>query len=210
MDPITGWHPTVKPTTWTLAQFSMDEILRISETLGITSLSAMAGSLRDFNTEALIPAFAALCDAAANIGARVHIEFMPMSAGPDLATAWHIVSEADRPNGGLTFDTWHFFRGGPDFELLEAIPGQRIFAVQVDDAAIDVEGSLWADTMNRLLPGDGSFDLPRVMASLDRIGALSLVGPEVISPAMAAMASRDAARLARQRVENLLSSAAGR
>ena len=35
----------------------------------------------------------------------VHLEFMPISGVPDLETAWAIVSEADRPNGGLLFDT---------------------------------------------------------------------------------------------------------
>jgi sugar phosphate isomerase/epimerase len=205
MDPVTGWHHSVKPSSWKLAQYSMDEILDMSKALGITSLSAIAGSANDFNPEAMVPAFAALCDAAGEFGARVHLEFMPMSAVPDLATAWRIVREADRANGGLTFDTWHFFRSTPDFDLLEAIPGDRIFAVQIDDAAADVHGSLWEDTMNRLLPGDGSFDLSRVAEVLQRLGALALVGPEVISPTLAAMPANEAARLARQRVAELFS-----
>jgi sugar phosphate isomerase/epimerase len=204
MDPITGWHASVKPTSWKLAQYSMDEILGMSEALGISSLSAIGGSSSDFNPEAMVDEFGALCDAAARFGARVHLEFMPMSAVPDLATAWHIVQEADRRNGGITFDTWHFFRSTGDFDLLASIPGDRIFAVQIDDAAAEVHGSLWVDTMNRLLPGDGSFDLHRAVEILDRIGALTLVGPEVISPALAAMPAREAARLARQRMEQYL------
>ncbi|MCU1346671.1 MAG: Xylose isomerase protein barrel [Acidimicrobiia bacterium] len=204
MDPITGWHPTVRPTTWGLARYSMAEILTMSEALGIRSISAIAGSSRDFNPEAMIPAFAALCDAAAQFGAQVHLEFMPMSAVPDLATAWRIVQGAGRPNGGLTFDTWHFFRGDADFALLESIPGDRIFAVQIDDAAAEVHGSLWDDTMHRLLPGDGVFPLTRVVDVLKRIGALRLLGPEVISPTLAALPAAEAGRLARQRVEALL------
>ena len=110
-------------------------------------------------------------------------------------------------NGGLTFDTWHFFRSDPDFGLLERIPGQRIFAVQLDDAAAEVRGTLWEDTLHRLLPGDGVFDLPRVVQVLARTGALTLVGPEVISPEMGGRPSADAADLARQRVELLLTRA---
>jgi sugar phosphate isomerase/epimerase len=60
------------------------------------------------------------------------------------------------------------------------------------------------DTQNRLLPGDGSFDLPRVVAALDRIGALRWVGPEVISPVTEAMGPVEAARIAGDRVRELI------
>ncbi len=113
----------------------------------------------------------------------------------DVATAWKIVRDADRPNGGILFDTWHFFRGSADFDALEAVPGERILAVQVDDAHAEVTGSLWDDTQQRLLPGDGSFDLPRVLRTLGRIGGLRFVGPEVISPVTAAMPAGRSGRL---------------
>ena len=110
----------------------------------------------------------------------------------------------------LTFDTWHFFRSNPDFELLEQIPGERIFAVQLNDAAAEVRGTLWEDTMHRLLPGDGTFALHRVIQVLDRIGGLTLVGPEVISAELAARPSDEAAQVARRRVEELLAEASQR
>ena len=96
----------------------------------------------------------------------------------DVATAWRIVRDADRPNGGIVLDTWHFFRGSADFDDLEAVPGDRVLAVQVDDAHAEVTGSMWDDTQHRLLPGDGSFDLSRLLRTLVRMGALRLVGPE--------------------------------
>jgi sugar phosphate isomerase/epimerase len=174
------------------------------EALHAASISAIAASTTAADPDAMAMGFAALCDAAAEIGVSVHLEFMPMTAVPDLRTAWRIVGKVDRPNGGLTFDTWHFFRSTPDFELLETIPGGRIIAVQVDDGAAEVAGTLWEDTAKRLLPGDGSFDLPRAMEVLARIGGLKLVGPEVISAELAARPAIEAATLARQRVEALL------
>ena len=48
------------------------------------------------------------------------------------------------------------------------------------------------DTQHRLLPGDGVFDLVGVIEVLHRIGALTWVGPEVISPELAAATSPDA------------------
>jgi sugar phosphate isomerase/epimerase len=118
------------------------------------------------------------------------------------------VSDSDRGNGGLVFDTWHFFRGSRDFELLEQIPGDRIFVVQFADAAKEVQGTLREDATRRLLPGDGCFDLPRVVRVLNAIGGLRAVGPEVISPTLAAMPAREAATLAASRVRDLVARAA--
>ena len=71
-----------------------------------------------------------------------------------------VVSAADRPNGGLAFDTWHYLRGARDDALLDQIPGDRIFVVQINDAAAEPVGSLLNDTLNhRRMPGEGDFDL---------------------------------------------------
>jgi sugar phosphate isomerase/epimerase len=209
IDPIMNWHPVHRPSKLAHAEFTAEDVLRMALALGAESLSAIASSNTAAESDEMVEHFAALCDAAGEVGARVHLEFMPMSAVADLERAWDIVAGADRPNGGLTFDTWHFFRSNPDFELLERIPGERIFAVQLNDAAAEVTGTLWEDTMNRRLPGDGSFGLHRVIQVLAGIGGLTLVGPEVISPELAARPSTETARVARQRVEQLLADALG-
>jgi sugar phosphate isomerase/epimerase len=130
-----------------------------------------------------------------------------MTAVADVAAAWRIVRDADRLNGGLVFDTWHFFRGSADYDALAEVPGERIFAVQVDDALPEIVGDLWQDTKHRVMPGDGSFDLPRVLLALARIGGLHAVGPEVISPETAATPATDAAREAGTRVRRLVADA---
>lgn len=203
MDPIMNWHPVHKPSRLIHAMFSVEAVLGMCNELGAPSVSPIAAS-HTAEPDQLVEHFARLCDMAADVGVRCHLEFMPMSAIPDLRTAWDIVRSADRPNGGLMFDTWHFFRSDPDFDLLATIPGDRIFAVQFDDAASDVAGSLWDDTSNRLLPGDGSFDLPRVIEVLDRVGGLEVIGPEVINPSSASVPAVELARVARERVEALL------
>jgi sugar phosphate isomerase/epimerase len=154
-------------------------------------------------------AFGRLCDRAADVGTRVQLEFLAMMAISDLARAAQVVRVADRANGGLVLDTWHFFRGNPDFAAHEALPGERIFSVQVSDGAAEPRGTVAQDTFHRLLPGDGCFDLPRLVRTLGRIGGLSSVGPEVISPVTQAMAPAAAARLARDRVQALISEASG-
>ena len=112
----------------------------------------------------------------------VHLEFTPFSGIPDLATAWDVVRSADRPNGGLVFDTWHYFRGRRDDALLREIPGERIFAVQINDAAAQPQGRLVVDTWRfRRLPGDGDFDLPEVLEILAAKRGIGPPGIEVLS-----------------------------
>jgi sugar phosphate isomerase/epimerase len=204
MDPVTNWYGGASSPESRFARFSADDSLRMSEALQVVSITAIGQATSDLPAEEVAGAFGAFCDRAAGLGAQVHLEFIPMTAIPDLTTAWTIVRGADRPNGGILFDTWHFFRGDPDFDALDRIPGERIFAVQIDDAEAEVRGSMREDTQNRLLPGDGSFDLPRVVGALDRIGALRWVGPEVISPVIEAMGPVEAARIAGDRVRDLI------
>ena len=102
-------------------------------------------------------AFAGLCDRAAEHGLLVHLEFLPWSKIPDLATAWQIIRGADRPNGGLMLDAWHYFRSGPDSTLLRSIPGASILGVQLSDAPAAPEPEPLQATLHaRLLPGQGA------------------------------------------------------
>ena len=205
MDPVGNWHAGGAPRPESrFARFTADESLRMCEALQVVSITVIGPAPGEVRLDEVAGGFGSFCDRAAGIGAQVHLEFIPMTALRDLATAWSIVQAADRPNGGILFDTLHFFRGNPDFELLENVPGERIFAVQISDSSAELRGSLRDETMNRLLPGDGEFDLPGVVAALDRIGGLRWVGPEVISPATEAMPPVEAARLAGDRVRDLV------
>jgi sugar phosphate isomerase/epimerase len=110
----------------------------------------------------------------------------------------------------MVFDTWHFFRSDPDFELLARIPGDRIFVVQVSDAGAEMLGDVIEDTTHRRrLPGDGSFDLLGVLTALERIGALRAVGPEILSDDMNLLSPTRAATLAGARVGELLAQVLG-
>jgi sugar phosphate isomerase/epimerase len=204
LDPVMNWYGGAPRADSRFARFSADEALAMAEALRVESITVIGQATSDLPPDEVAGPFGAVCDRAAGFGARVHLEFIPMTAITDLASAWAIVEGADRPNGGVLFDTWHFFRGDPDLDLLGRVPGERIFAVQIDDAAAEVRGSMREDTQHRLLPGDGVFDLPGAVRALDRIGALRWVGPEVISPVTEAMPPVEAARVAGDRVRELI------
>jgi sugar phosphate isomerase/epimerase len=207
MDPVMNWYPDRAPSPSRFAGVSTDEALRMCEALGVTSLTAIATASSDVPVPELAGHFGRVCDRAAGFGAQVHLEFMPFTVVRNLRVAWDLVRAADRPNGGLVFDTWHFFRGDPDFDVLAGIPGDRIFCVQLDDAAAVPQGSLREETSRRLLPGDGALDLIAAVRALHQIGGLRWVGPEVISPELAAMPVLDAATLAMERTRAIVAAA---
>jgi sugar phosphate isomerase/epimerase len=209
MDPVMNWYPDREPSPSRFAGVSTDDALRMCEGVGVTSLSVIATASSDVPVPELAGHFGRVCDRAAGFGARVHLEFMPFTVVRNLRIAWDLVRRAGRPNGGLVFDTWHFFRGEPEFDVLAGVPGDRIFCVQLDDApaAPAPRGSLREETSRRLLPGDGTLDLRAAIRALHRIGALRWVGPEVISPELAALPVADAAALAMDRTRAIVDAA---
>lgn len=138
--------------------------------------------------------FAGVCDRAAEHGLLVALEFLPWTEVPDPDHAREIVQLAGRPNGGIQVDTWHHFRGAASDEQLRAIPPELVVAIQFDDGLMSGEGTLYDQTFERLLPGDGEFDLVhflRLMADCEVRAPLCL---EVISSRVAALPVAEAAR----------------
>jgi sugar phosphate isomerase/epimerase len=207
-DSVTEWYPHEPPKRpFPSAAFSVDDVLRMCALLGVTHLSAVAPFPVDLPIEGMAEHFAALCDRAAGIGCRVQFEFTPRSPISDVAGAWELVRIADRENGGIVFDTWHFFRVNPDFEALEMVPGNRIFSVQVSDGRPEFVEGLLPDTFrHRYLPGDGTFDLARVLGVLKRIGGFNFAGPEVLSAELHALPAVEAARRAADAYDAVLAS----
>jgi sugar phosphate isomerase/epimerase len=128
--------------------------------------------------------FAAMCDRAADHGLLVGIEWVPsMTNIETAATAAAIVAEADRPNGGLCFDSWHLTRSTNNLDDLRALPGEKIFATQWNDGTIEPQHpDYYTDCLaNRVPPGQGSFRLVEMVQILDRIGSRAPLGLEVCS-----------------------------
>jgi sugar phosphate isomerase/epimerase len=186
---------------------SVEECLRMASEMGVRFINAIAMRRRDdLSTELVAERFAHLCRQASDIGCKIHLEFEPHSLLPDIASAWEIVRLAGCENGGVLFDSWHFFRGNPDFQALESVPGERIFACQFSDGTAERVGH-WSEEMmhHRLLPGDGVFDLTRAIRCLSDSGGLTLCGPEVLSDKLHALSPTAAARRASERMGALWS-----
>lgn len=172
---------------WTMADALGPRVVSVGELLGP---EAMPGLPR------LVERFGALCDRAAAHGLLVALEFIPWSGIPDVATAAAIIRAADRPNGGLNVDSWHYFRGRPDAAALRTV-AERVFVVQLDDADADVVGSLFDDTnTRRRYPGEGTFDLVSFVRLLDDAGVQVPLSVEIMSREHQELPVAEAARRA--------------
>jgi sugar phosphate isomerase/epimerase len=178
-------------------RFDEDELLAIAAAVGARSVNAVDVFGGAWSIDDAAEALAALCDKAARHDLLVQVEWLAWSRIPDLATAWEIVRRADRPNGGVNIDAWHYFRAGADEETLGGIPGNRIIGVQIDDGPAVAEGDLVHATLHeRRLPGDGEFDLAGLVHILRHIGAVAPIGVEVLSDILHALPPPEAARRA--------------
>ncbi len=216
LDPYSRWLPDWRPpdgvSAQNLALLDMDEreLLTAAESLGVEAVSVVEpfGVVRPLDL--LVEAFAAVCDRAAESGLRVQLEFIPFTGIKTLAAAWDIVRLADRPNGGIVFDVWHFLRGDPDEALLRRIPGDRIFAVQVCDGRSEPMESPVQDALrHRLLPGEGDWDVTGLVRLLRRRPETAVFGIEVFSEELWALPAAEIGRVAGASLRRVLCEAWG-
>jgi sugar phosphate isomerase/epimerase len=173
-----------------------EEFFEVCAALGGTTVVAVHRTDAGLHPDRDIEGFAALCDDAARHGLRVALEFFPFSNVPDLGTAWRVVSEADRANGGLVVDLCHHVRSGRDDGLLARIPPDRIYTVQLADGPAAAPADLAAEAMyQRMMPGAGDFGVAGFVALLDAMGVRAPCGPELYSPSFD---ERPAGEVARQ------------
>ena len=79
-------------------------------------------------------------------------------------------------------DLWHVSRGGIGNAEIAALPKERIFGVEIDDAAVAVQGDLLQDTLeHRRFCGEGDFDVAGFIRALDSAGFEGPYGVEVLS-----------------------------
>ncbi len=187
--------------------FAEPELFAIADAVGARSLNAVDVFGGSWSLDDAATAFAGLCDRAADHGLLVHLEFLPWSRIPDLSTAWQVVRAADRRNGGLMLDAWHYFRSGPDRELLRSVPGASILGVQLCDAPATAEPDpLHATLHERLLPGDGELDLVGLLADLRATGTAAPLGVEVFSDTLHALEPQEVGRMAGTSLRSVLAS----
>jgi sugar phosphate isomerase/epimerase len=102
---------------------------------------------------------------------------------PTIVPAAELVRTVANPAGGLLVDIWHIFRSGTGYDqLVEVLPPEYVFAVELSDGRAEPVGTLYDDTFdNRLPPGEGEFDVAGFIRALDSLGFEGPWGLEVMS-----------------------------
>jgi 4-hydroxyphenylpyruvate dioxygenase len=130
---------------------------------------------------------ARLADLAAARGLTVGYE--ALSWGTHVAThaaAWALVRRAAHPALGLVLDSFHSLVADLSLDDIAAIPGDRIYLVQISDAPRLPMDRMHLSRHYRRLPGLGALDLPRFMAAVAATGYRGPLSVEVFSDALRA------------------------
>lgn len=122
--------------------------------------------------------FRELGERAARRGLRVGYEALAWGRHVnDHRDAWEVVRRAGHPNIGLILDSFHTLARRIDVDSIRAIPGDRIFIVQLADAPlIEMDLLNWSRHF-RCMPGQGDLpmvDFMRAVAATGYDGPLSL------------------------------------
>jgi sugar phosphate isomerase/epimerase len=215
VDPLTTWLPDTRIPDGLPADdpavvaLRPEEMFDLAEALGADAITVVALFNELVDPELGARAFRTLCERAAERSLTLALEFIPGTGIPDLARALEIVRRADHPNGRMMFDSWHFFRSRPDFELLAQIPPEYIYALQLEDAPAAAPADIAHESLHaRLIPGEGELDLRRFLATLLAGASPRLVGPELFSDRNAEVPARWLGRLLGERTRELLAAGA--
>src|SRR5580765_2079039 len=119
-----------------------------------------------------------LGERAAKRGMRIAFEALAWGRHiNDYRDSWEAVRRADHPAVGLVLDSFHILARGTDLGAIRAIPGDRIFLVQLADAPLLQMDYLSWSRHFRNFPGQGDLpvvDFMEALATTTYDGALSL------------------------------------
>src|SRR5439155_2524110 len=97
-----------------------------------------------------------------------------------LDTALALVTQCEEPNVGINFDVFHFYTGPSKFEDLRLLTPATLAFVQLSDLA-GVPRELATDA-DRILPGDGDFQLEAIVDHFRVLGYEGYVSLEPMNP----------------------------
>src|SRR5262245_60955477 len=160
--------------------------LDLCQFFGIPTLLVAPDFTAPADEAALGRAVASLAEAArwaAGAGVRLALEFR----GGDrfcasVPTALALAAGCGEPNVGVNLDVFHYYTGPSKLEDLALLTPQTLAHVQVSDLA-GVPRELATDAQ-RVLPGDGDFQLEAVVGQLRAIGYDGWVSLELMNPTL--------------------------
>jgi sugar phosphate isomerase/epimerase len=208
VEAIRGW--------WALdgeerAAFDKAEALAFAMADGIGARYLQAIGPYECSFEQAADRFGTLCRRAAEHGLLVGVEWLPFTNIPDAASAQRLVEATGCDNAGYCADIWHHVRGANDEAMLRALPGDKIFAVQMNDGPLHpVMDDYKADCLaTRLPPGEGEFDCAGFIRILRDLGVTAPISLEVASTELWQRPAAETARRAADGMRAVLATVDG-
>jgi len=90
----------------------------------------------------------------------------------EYTAAWEAVKLANHANVGLAIDSFHVLARGTSRESFDAIPGEKIFLVQLSDYLWDLDDLIETARHRRVFPSEGNHNV----AIVDLVGRLERAG----------------------------------
>jgi 2-keto-myo-inositol isomerase len=143
------------------------------------------------------------CELAKEYGIRLALEFQKGSKFcSSLDTALALIAQSGASNLGVCFDLFHYYTGPSKFEDLGYLSTENLAWVQACDQS-GVPRELAGDA-DRILPGEGDFQVEPIFDHLAAIGYEGYVSLEVLNPQLWAIAADRVADAGRHSLERLL------
>jgi 2-keto-myo-inositol isomerase len=160
--------------------------LNLCQAVGIPTLLVVADFVEKVDQTALERAVVSLKQAAqwaAAFDVRLALEFRGSATFcSSLDTAIALVTHTDEANVGVCFDVFHYYTGPSKLEDLAHLNRATLAHVQLSDVA-GVARELATDS-DRILPGDGEFQLGPIVDHLRNIGYEGYVSLELLNPTL--------------------------
>ena len=148
------------------------------DSVGVMVLSGAPGDDPAQTRRTVVEGLKAAADTAGEVGVTLGFEAIRKSAGSLISTVpetLELLEDIGAPNIQVIFDTWHFWDLPGILDDLGKL-ANRFICIQVNDRREPPRS--WAD---RLLPGDGTLDLPAFFATLDSAGFKGWYDLEIFS-----------------------------
>lgn len=158
--------------------------LKLLREIGVGTLVVacdVMGPLRQQDIERVQTSLVQAAAQAGEHGLRLALEFQSAATfGSNLQTAAALVREAGSPHLGLCFDVFHYYAGPSKAEDLAYLTRDNLFHVQLCDLAATPRE--FAADADRILPGDGDFQLRPVLDAVRTIGYEGYISVELMNP----------------------------
>ena len=187
---------------WDLFRRRLDLLRR----LDVPTLVVAADFVRDLVPEDYSRAAESLVEAshlAKEASVRLALEFQQGAKFcSSLDTTLALIAQCGAENLGVCLDLFHYYTGPSKFEDLAYLRPENLAWVQVCDLS-GVPRELAGDA-DRILPGEGDFQIGPILDHLASIGYDGFVSLEVLNPQLWAIPADRVADAGRQAVERLL------